>query len=785
MATSRPAQLADFTFQVGSYTNNELRVVRFSGSEAISELFSFDLELASEDNAIDFDKVVGQVAKLTIFHDDGARQVSGLIRSFAQGGAGVRFTRYQATLVPTVWPLTQRIDSRIFQDLNTPDIVKKVLQDAKIPGDRFRFSLQDAGKYKPRNYCVQYRETDFTFVARLLEEEGINFFFEHTDKGDTLVMADWPGAHVPINDKAEVVFREVSGLVPGEEYVSSFTFAQGVRPGKVALKDYAFKKPGLSLDSTSQAEKDAALEVYDYPGEYVQGDLGDKLVKVRLDEVQATRRLGDGQSSCRRFLSGYCFTLADHPRKDFNGELLLVRVLHTGNQRQSLEEEGEVAGADEHPYSNQFECIPSKVAYRPPRVTPHPVISGVQTATVVGPDGEEIYCDEYGRIKVHFHWDRKGKLDDKASCWVRVAQPWAGNNWGFISIPRIGQEVVVEFLEGDPDRPLVTGSVYNADQMPPYKLPDQKTKSTWKSDSSIGSKGFNEFRFEDKKGSEQIFMHGEKDLDIRIKNDRREWIGRDRHLIVKRDKKETIERDLHSDVQRDLIEHIERDHHLTIDGKEAIKVTGSHSFGVTGDVTEEFQGNHSEQVTRNYYLKGMQVVIEGMVGLTLKVGSNFITINPAGIQIVGMPMMMLNSGGSPLPGMAGNLVSPQSAAAAAEADTADPGDVSNKKGGGGAGAGGGGGGGSGGGAAAEDDDAPTHNPNTEENKKKKSWIEIELVDEEGNPVPGEPYKITLPDGRTIASGTLDDKGFARVDGIDPGTCKVTFPRLDKDAWEPK
>jgi len=346
--------------------------------------------------------------------------------------------------------------------------------------------------------------------------------------------------------------------------------------------------------------------------------------------------------------------------------------------------------------------------------------------------------------------------------------------------------VVVTFLDGDPDRPLITGSVYNADQMPPYALPGEQTKSTVKSYSSKGGGGFNEIRLEDKKGSEQIFIHSQKDIDIRIENDRKEWIGEDRHLIVTRDKMEQVQRDSHTDITRDRIEKIGRDHHVTINGKAAVKIAGSNSLAVTGDVIEQFSGNHSSQVTQNLYLKAMQVVIEAAVGLTIKAGSNFITIGPSGVAITGT-LVQINSGGSALSGSAGSLVSPLSPTDPAQADKADPGQMSPPAGAGFTQA-----------SYAVSSispatpsntspasNAPTHDPSSPENQDKTNWIEINLVDEQGKPVAGEAYVVTLPDGSTVADGTLDDKGHARVDHIDPGSCKVTFPNLDKDAWKPK
>jgi type VI secretion system secreted protein VgrG len=578
----RMAWQSDLAFDVGRYTDEDIRVTECWGSEGISQLFEFEIELASENDTLDFDEVVGKPGLLTIFHDGGERYVSGVVRTFEQGSSGVQFTRYRATLVPSVWLLTQRARSRIFEDKSTRDIVQKVLEEGEIPSDRFRFSLRHT--YKPRNYCVQYRETDFTFIARLLEEEGIFYFFEHSQKGDVLVMGDWPGTCVPIAGNPEVIFREAKGQVMSEEHVSTFTLTEDVRPGTVVLKDYAFKKPTLDLKVSAEGKKHGKLEVYDYPGEYTQADLGNRIAQVRLDELQATRRLAAGESSCRRFVPGYCFKLPDHPRSDFNAEYLLVRAEHWMQQRQALGEEPDAVEAEGPVYRNQFECIPSRVPFRPARVTPRPVVTGVQTAVVVGPQGEEIYCDEHGRIKVQFHWDR----DSKPSCWVRVGQAWAGTNWGFITIPRIGQEVMVDFLEGDPDRPIVTGSVYNADQAPPYKLPDHKTRSTLKSN-TVHGEGFNELRFEDAKDKEQVFIHGQKDMDLRIKGSYRDYVGGGRHQVT--------------------------------------------------------EGTHNSHVDENLYLKVLgNVVLEVGMKLTLRIDDqNFIEVGPEGVTIEGS-MVQINCG---------------------------------------------------------------------------------------------------------------------------------------------
>lgn len=760
------SNIAQFTFAVAGL-DQDLRVVRFEGSEGLSQLFRFHLELAVDDGELDFAAVVGKPGLLTMYGVQGERYVNGLVSRFEQAGDVGRFTTYYAELVPQLWLLAYRHRSRIFQRLSVPDIISQVLEEAGIASDQYRWVLQRS--YEPREYCVQYRESELNFIARLLEEEGIFYFFQHTKDSHVLVMGDDPSAHAPVAEPATVIYHEPIGAVPTEEYVFEFRYAEEVRPGAVMLRDFDFKKPSLRLQADAQADKDAALEIYDYPGEYVTPEKGADLARVRLQEQQVPRKRGRGRSVCRRYIPGYRFTLDHHPRTAFNQEYVLVRVHHRAAQPQVREEWTTGEGST---YANDFECVPASVPFRPPRLTHRPVVKGSQTAIVVGPKGEEIYTDEHGRVKVLFHWDREGKGDENSSCWIRVSQGWAGAGWGAMYIPRIGQEVIVDFLEGDPDQPLITGRVYNGEHPPPYALPDEKTKSTLKSNSSKDGQGFNEIRFEDNKGQEQLFIHAERDLDCRIKNDRREWVGNDRHLVVKRDKRELVERDKHVLIQRDEVREIKRDHNLTIKGKEAVQIAGSHSLTVQGDVIEVFKMNHSEQVTMNYYLKGMNVVIEGMTGLTIKVGGSFITLNPGGVFISG-PMVMINSGGAALSGTAGSAVPPAAPLEAEVADTAEPGRQtpyqqqrerwSPQE------------------LAALN--APWHRESESGEEEKKSWIEIELVDENDQPVPGERYRVTLPDGTIIAEGTLDEKGLKRIDGIDPGTCQITFPNLDKDAWK--
>ncbi|MEK7407309.1 MAG: type VI secretion system tip protein TssI/VgrG, partial [Acidobacteriota bacterium] len=652
---------------------DKLLLRSFTGHEAISQIFHFQLDLLSTEPAINFDDIVGKNITFGIVLADNTNQrlFNGCVSRFAQLGGEGRLARYQAEVAPQLWFLTRTADCRIYQNQSVPDIIQEVLQ---------RFGVQHVenqlqGSYRTWDYCVQYRETAYHFIQRLMEQEGIFYFFKHEEGKHTLVLADASSVHRPCPNQETVRYEPGAG--PGfardEDYVYDWRLQHEIRPGRYATADFNFETPMTkllsSVDSSINQGGNSAYEVYDYPGEYAKRDEGDREARLRMEEEETPHAVITGAGYCRAFTPGYKFDFTEHERRDQNATYLLTSVNHTAHEGGFY---SGIGSPQDAAYENMFTCIPYEVPFRPPQVTTKPLCRGSQTAIVTGPSGEEIYTDKYGRVKVQFHWDRLGEYNEKSSCWVRVSQPWAGKNWGAIWIPRIGQEVVVDFLEGDPDRPLITGRVYNAVQMPPYGLPGEQTKSTFKSYSSKGGGGFNEIRFEDKKGSEQVFIHGEKDLDIRVKNDRREWIGRDRHLIVKRDKVEQIERDEHAVIQRDRIEKIERDHYLTIEGKEAIKIDGSHSFKVDGNVIEQFGANHSEQVTANYYLKGMNIVIEADVGLTIKVGGNFVTINPAGVQISGT-MLMLNSGGSALSGSPGNLVSPQAPKKAEIADNADPG----------------------------------------------------------------------------------------------------------------
>ena len=752
---------------------DRLMVRRLTGWEGVSRPFQFQLELLAEDDTIDFKAMIGQPALIEIaLGNGGSRRIHGLISRFAQGGSDRRLTVYHAELVPWPWLLTRRTDCRIFQNETVPDIVKKVFTGLKLND----FELRLDGTYEPWVYCVQYRESDFSFVSRLLEEEGIFYFFEHGPSMHKLVLADAPGRNPPCPDQPTAIFDPGADRHENTDAVRAWTAEHTLQPGAYSLCDFNFLDPGTSLlvsaNSTVPEGGDRRLEIYDYPGAYAtlgseqagKLNLGEARLKLRRQEGDQLAVQVRGESDCRAFLPGHRFDLEGHPRADFAQSYLLTEVRHELTQEAVFES----AGAAERwtsKYENRFVCMPHAVPFRPARLTPKPRVPGPQTAFVVGPKGEEIHVDQHGRVMVQFHWDRLSQADETSSCWIRVAQPWAGKQWGGLFIPRIGHEVVVEFLEGDPDRPLITGGVYNSAAMPPYDLPANATMSALKSLSSKGGGGFNEIRFEDKKGAEQLFVRAERDEDLRVGNDAREWIGNDRHLYVKKDQIEQVDNNRQEKVGADHIEEIGKDRHRKVVGKEAIEIGGSRSVKVKGDVSEAYNANHYAEVGQSLHLKAMGIVVEGMSKITLKCGGNSVVIDPAGVTLTGSlvtidgGMTKINSG----PGTAADaisalgLVPPAVPIAAVVAGDAVAGAMTQV--------------------------TPHKPPQTPEEKARKtSWIEIELVDDDGQPVPGERYRIELSDGST-AEGTLDEKGQARVEGIEPGSCKVTFPDLDQDTWE--
>jgi len=623
-----------------------LLVRSVSGNDVLGRPFSYDVDMVSEMGEIDLNAMLGANVTIRIARgkEQPPRYINGLIARIWQGSTGGALTEYRAEVVPWLWFLTRHTDCRIFQNMTVPDIAAMLCR-LHISTEFNHGRL--AGAYLPWENCVQYRESVFDFLSRIQEQEGIYYYFTHEDGKHTLVLADAPSSHDPLTGHAELPFYPpAENLNRDVEHIRSWEVEMEAQSGGFVVKDFNFKTPTTDISAQLSAPKGHDLsefEQFEFPAEYEEFAQGETLSKVRLQELHARSEVITGECDVRMMQAGCTFKLTDPTSalRDSQDREYLVTSCSIRVVQDLFQSGGDKQ--DEDMFVCRFRAIPKDTFFKPSRITPKPVIPGPQTAIVVGKPGEEIDPDEHGRVKVYFHWDRwvgdsadaaKGiaKLEN-ASAWVRVSQAWAGKSWGMINIPRVGQEVIVSFMDGDPDRPLITGRVYNAVNKPPYELPAFKTVSTMKTNSSKGGEGFNELRFEDKAGEEQIFMHGQKNLDIRILSDRFEWIGYDRHLIVKNDKFEWVENDRHEKITRHHHEEIGGDRNLLVKGKEALETTGSRSLKVVDDVIEEFAKNHSTKVTEQRYLKADHIALEADTNITLYVGESWIAINADGIKI--------------------------------------------------------------------------------------------------------------------------------------------------------
>lgn len=622
--------------------------------------FNFTLDLLSEDPAVKADSLLRKPAVVKIELPDGKeRCIHGIISRFVQLGQteGAELTAYRAEMVPWLWFLSLSADCRIFQNMSVLDIVEQVFRDQGYSD----FEVKCVKTYPKREFCVQYRETHLNFVSRLLEEEGIFYFFTHSESKHVLTLADDVSAVKACQGQSVARMAAQPGAWQEEDVVLGLEHEHAAFVGKVSLRDYDYLQPALKLESSVSGK--GKEEVYDYtfPGNLTTPDDGDRLARLQLEEQEQWQELVRGEGTCRSFQSGCLFELQEHYRSDVNKKYQLLQVHHSGSAGSYLAEQG--AASD---YRNTFVAIPHGLPFRPPRVTPKPVVQGSQTAVVVGKAGEEIWVDKHGRVKVQFHWDREGKRDENSSCWVRVSSTWAGKGWGFIQIPRIGQEVIVDFLEGDPDMPIITGRVYNAEQVPPYALPANQTQSGLKTRSSKsgGTDNYNELRFEDKKGSEEVLLHAEKDLVVDVENDESRSVGHDRTTTIKNDETKTVEEG------NETITIKQGDQTLTLDqGNQSIRLKGGNRKIVLDSGNEDVQlkgGNRSltlDSGGQEYRLKmGDQktqldmgnlttevkmgnvttkaslgkVSEEAMQGIEFKVGQSSVKIDQTGVTIKGM-----------------------------------------------------------------------------------------------------------------------------------------------------
>jgi type VI secretion system secreted protein VgrG len=640
---------------------DKLLLERFTGEEAVSAPFHFTLDMVSKSNNISADSLLRQPISINMeLSDGGSRVIHGRVSRFVQLGNADGLTSYRADMVSWNWFLSLSSDCRIFQHLSAVEIIKKVFDENGFSD----YKVSCVKSYPKREYCVQYRESHLDFVSRLMEEEGIFYFFEHSGSKHTLILADAASA-VKASVAAKAKMASAGKDKATDDVLDRVELETSAKTGKVVLADYNPATPSTQLRSTAAGKHKE--EVYDYPGNFLARDEGDRYARIRLEEREAMQVVVRGEGNVRGLQTGAKFDLVGHYRGDMNKPYMLLRVWHSGSVGSYH------AGTDAQAmYRTRFIGIPADVPYHPPRVTPKPRIFGSQTAVVVGKGGEEIDVDKNGMVIVQFHWDRKGAKDEKSSCRVRVSSAWAGKGWGFITIPRIGQEVIVDFLEGDPDRPIITGRVYNAEQVPPYTLPTGGTQSGIISRSSKGgaSDNFNEIWFEDEKGKEEVYIHAEKDKNEVVENDNSEEIGHDEQIKVGNDQRisvgnnqtvtvaknrtKSVESNETTTVSKNRSESVgenesvsigkKRDH--TVGTDDSLTVSGKQTVAVQKDQTVDVSQNWTTTVAKNGKLDiGKKLLINAADEIVLKTGSAEITMKKNGeITIKGKDVTVEGSG---------------------------------------------------------------------------------------------------------------------------------------------
>src|SRR5690554_13270 len=628
-----------FTARVGEFSSDHFAVVGFALTESLSSLFYGRLELASTDPDVAAGAVLEQPVDLVVWQDgQPLRRFTGVVNEFARGDSGHRRTRYELVIQPPLWRLGLMHNSRIFQTRSTDAIVRTLLEERGIVDTVFDLKRAPA----EREYCVQHRESDLAFVERLAAEEGWHYRYQHGSvdgaEQPALIIADHHG-NAPKLDP--VVCNSRAGGSTRQPCVFRFAYQERVRAASVALKDYTFRNPAYALmheHSAGGANHRDDYQHYDYPGRYKADASGQPFTQARLDALRNDAALAHGTSNRPDFSPGAKVELQQHDSETLNREWLLTAITHTGKQPQALEEEG---GSEPTRYHNDFSAIPADKTWRP--VCEHkPMMDGPQMAIVTGPEGAEIHCDQYGRVKVRFPWDRYSKNDEHSSAWLRVAQGWAGGQYGFMALPRIGNEVIVSFLDGDPDQPIITGRTYHATNTPPYALPEHKTRTTLKTKTHKGE-GSNELRFEDEADQEQIYVHAQKDLDLLTEHNRTEVIRNDSHLTV----------------ENNRFSHTKGNSHHTVDGEKREQTGKDHSFSVTGTLhLKAGTAWLSDSGTELHIKAGQKAVIEAGAEITLKAGGSFVKIDPSGVALGGASIKM-NSGGSPGSGSGQNTVAPE------------------------------------------------------------------------------------------------------------------------------
>lgn len=690
MATTQADRIMQLTTPLAP---DYLLINTLSAEEGLSKLFEVQMELLHEENEEGFEPTIvaandllGKVAVVKIIQpDETSRYFHGICNRFSQGSRNGRFTFYNITVVPQVWILTQHIQSRIFQHKTVKQILAEVF-------DGFDVKDETTTDFKPRNYCVQFQESNFDFASRLMEEEGIFYFFEHTDSAHRMILADKPESHRECPVKSEIPYHLNIDPEKFEASIHKWASDYRLQTGRMTIWDHSFQLPKNKLDAGQPSRFNIGgnqeLEKYEFHGGYSRkydgidrtgGERSDldnvfpdreRTAEIRMQALDAKHHVISGTGDCSSMTAGHRFKLTYYPVSNMDGNYVITSVRHQGLQNPDY-----ISGeSPSQPYLNEFECIPHPAPpFRPLQVTRKPIMRGAQTAVVVGPPGEEIFTDKYGRVKVQFHWDRYGRNDADSSCWLRVLKDSAGAKWGTFYLPRIGQEVIVDFMEGDPDQPIISGCMYNAESMPHYDLPKYKTLTYIKTHSTPGGKGYNELRFEDNAKKEQVFLYSQKRMDFRARGSHYETCGGNRQEVIGLRYDNEPGGNLAITVGGNYDLHVKGDQYIGIDKK---------LFeGVKSDVAEEYGGQLQTVVTSKVELNAREITLEALTKISLRVGATCVVLDLSGVTIQG-PIVKINSGGAAAPTGPMLMGDPLDAE---HADTGEPGYCDRPRRGGGGG----------------------------------------------------------------------------------------------------
>ncbi len=764
----------NFTFDVSGFSG-AFKVESFRITETVSSSFEMNLTVLSDDDAITFEALSRKMGVLSLFGQGvgTARQFNGCISELRYLGTGRRFSRYHITLVPHLWFLTQRQDCRIFQMQTAPDIIRQVFDDAGMSDYRFELSAQ----YEAKEYVLQYRESDQHFVQRLMAEHGLWYYFEHSDAGHTMVIVDSNDAipeliSTPINASylGPVIYHAQGGGTPDREHIFDLEQIHRTRTGLVSYGDYNYLTPKTPQGTSADEGPNFDLQRYDYLGRYTSPELGQQRATEWMSEYTVDSHQIEAASDIMRLTAGYSFDISQHPRSGINRDYLMLTVMHTGFNPRVHEEE---SSDEPTTYHNQFVCLPRDVTFRVPKMA-SPVVDGPQTAVVVGPAGEEIYTDEYGRIKVQFHWDRYAQSDEHSSCWLRVSQSMAALNWGAVYLPRIGHEVIVTFLEGDPDRPLVTGAVYNGLHTPPYPLPENKTRTVFRTQSHK-AEGYNEMYFEDENDQEVVHFRAQKDMKTKVLNNRYRDIGNDEELKVGNKQENKILGNRKEEI----------DGHKTSIAKQTFteEIIGDVSASYNTNLSKKVASNQSKKIQYNHKTiigKSDELLVDGELSqeiwqsrsidvggddnqnirqhLTVRVGSNtsiksdeqtaVISSNEIRLQVGASGLLLKNDGKIHLYGTSVTVDGASNISVKGAKVNMNP-------------------------SSARENRVDRPSSVRKSRAAPERFLEFFYQSSELAPIPNVPYRAVFSDGSQL-TGTLDSDGYARLNKPADGYVEIYY-----------